>query len=104
MPRRIIELDEALQWIEAMRNGEPKMLMVCDVQLWRPADVSQPDLGDWYQVAVPAPDVERYLDKGFCADDPNAKPALPPKPKPKPKPKAKAKAKAKATAKAKARG
>ena len=93
MPRRIIELDEALQWIEAMHKGDsPKMLMVCDVQLWRPADVSNPDVGEWYEVAVPAPEVERYLDKGFRADDPNAKPA----PKPKAKPKAKAKAKAKA--------
>jgi hypothetical protein len=87
MPRRLIELEEALKWIDAMnQGGSPKMLMVCDVQLWRPADVSQPDVGEWYEVAVPAPEVERFLDKGFRADDPNAKPA--------PKPKAKAKAKA----------
>lgn len=92
MPRRIIELKEALRWIDAMnQGGSPTMLMVCDVQLWRPADVSQPDVGEWYEVAVPAPDVERFLDKGFRADNPNAKPAPEPKAKAEAKPKAKAK-------------
>ena len=71
MPRRVIEVDEALKWIERKKNQESYgMLDACDVQMWRPADVASPDDGEWSQVRVQAEQVQRYLNKGFKAEDP----------------------------------
>jgi hypothetical protein len=91
MPRRVLEVAEAIAWVEALERGDdPRMLVACDVRLWRPRDILSPQDGEWFEVMLPAEQVQRYLAKGFLADNPN--------PTTKPKPRARRKARVKVSA------
>jgi hypothetical protein len=71
MPRRVIGVEEAIAWVEALeREEDPRMLVVCDVRVWRPRDILSPRDGEWFEVALPAVYVKRYLAKGFKAENP----------------------------------